>query len=792
MKYFITIIIAMLIGSAIEANTINSQYAFIENKGQIIDQNNNLNPAVKFLWTGNGMKVQLKGNSFSYEVLKYEKQARKRALPTSVLRDKRWGNLMDSMVLYSHRIDVELLNANPNPLLKAEGQSEDYLNYYTTGTPEAGVTYAHQYQKVTYKDIYPNIDLEFVLDGKSDNGFKYNFIVRPGGKIEDIKLKYVGANQVKLNDEGNLQIETNYGKLYESIPFSFEKETNKNIKVKYKEISENIFGLTSQEYNLQNTLLVDPWITYYGGGNQEGCWSIKTDINNNVFISGCTGSINNIATIGAHQTAIGGGGDGFIAKFNSNGQVLWSTYYGGSNDECIYSSELDKYGSIVVSGQTTSQNNIASVGSYQTSLSGNLDAFIAKFDSMGFRQWGTYYGGNNGASSRSITTDSTGNIFVTGFTSSTTGMATSGAHQISLGGADDAFIVKFDGNGTRQWATYFGGSNDDDGYCIATDKVGNVLLAGRTNSTNSIATSGAHQTTLGSIFISKFNSAGIRQWGTYYGEPGLSEVYDIKADKFQNVIFCGETGSPTGIATSGSYKATLSIGGSNDGYFVKFDSTGVRIWGTYYGGIGAENIASLVIDSSDNIFISGTTESTSDIATTGAFQTSLNGQSDAYFAKFNTHGVRQFASYFGGNGEDGAYIAIDNHKNIFLGGNTSSTNIATNGAYQTVYGGLYDAFIASFDSTGHITSVPTFNNPTKNSLLQVYPNPAKEQITVSIKDYTNQAATLSIQDVGGKLLQTQAVHSSINTLHLKDLPAGVYLLQYDDGEVCETLKVEKE
>ena len=192
-----------------------------------------------------------------------------------------------------------------------------------------------------------------------------------------------------------------------------------------------------------------------------------------------------------------------------------------------------------------------------------------------------------------------------------------------------------------------------------------------------------------------------------------------------------------GFCTLGSYKDTLTLGSASldfDAFLVKFDSSGNRMWGTYFGGEGDEDaINGVDVAYNGNIVVTGSTNSPSGIATPNAFQT-----------------------------------AID------------SVN-------------MYDAFIASFSSSGQLTTaVPSLNNPVRNSLLQVYPNPTKEQITVSIKDYTNQAATLSIQDVGGRLLQTHAVHSSTNTLHLKDLPTGVYLLQYDDGEVCETVKVVKE
>ena len=112
---------------SMQAKNYNSPYGFYENKGQIIDQNNSLNPVVKYLWTGNGMKVQLKGNSFSYEVMKTEKFEYRNPKHKVMLSLSKHGKAAfdDSTIIYSHRVDIELLNSNPHPQIIAEEKSVD-------------------------------------------------------------------------------------------------------------------------------------------------------------------------------------------------------------------------------------------------------------------------------------------------------------------------------------------------------------------------------------------------------------------------------------------------------------------------------------------------------------------------------------------------------------------------------------------------------------------------------------------------------------------------------------------
>jgi hypothetical protein len=168
--------------------------------------------------------------------------------------------------------------------------------------------------------------------------------------------------------------------------------------------------------------------------------------------------------------------------------------------------------------------------------------------------------------------------------SSVTAIATLGSHQSTFGGGDyDAFLVKFNSSGVRQWSTYYGGSGEDDSYSCATDASGNVYMTGETSSSvSAIATVGSHQSSYGGgskdAFLVKFNSIGVRQWGTYYGSIGYDIGLSCATDATGNVYMLGGTSSTlTAISTISSHQSTFG-GGGYDAFLVKFnESTSIGI-----------------------------------------------------------------------------------------------------------------------------------------------------------------------------------------------------------------------
>jgi len=216
-----------------------------------------------------------------------------------------------------------------------------------------------------------------------------------------------------------------------------------------------------------------------------------------------------------------------IAEYEKSEDIIidpirvWATYYGGSGSEGGGEGDIctDSSGNLYVTGRTASTDfptqNLT--GAYnQTTYGGDdFDAFIVKFNNSGARIWATYYGGNSWDGGTAICTDNSGNIYITGRTDSydfPIQTLTGAYNQPSHGGERDAFILKFNSSGERIWATYYGGSDEDIGWCICTDNSANLYVTGNTQSSNFPTQSleGAYnQTTLGYViqFLFVFSQA---------------------------------------------------------------------------------------------------------------------------------------------------------------------------------------------------------------------------------------------------------------------------------------------
>ncbi|MDP1726418.1 MAG: SBBP repeat-containing protein, partial [Bacteroidota bacterium] len=696
---------------------------FVENKGQIIDQNNKPNKEVKFLYNGSGLHVQLRQNGFSYEVIKQVISSQHESPDENNQGSDTYKQQPLADSIYIHRIDVLFDGGNKNAQIKAFEPSTDYINYYTTGTGEAGITNVHHYQKIVYYNIYPKIDVEFVLNPENTNhglvphsfsagGFKYNFIIHPGGDLNDIKLKFLGAKSTSLTEDGHITIETAYGNIDESIPYSYQLNSQyqqKTVQSKFAAIKPvaggqqpeaNLFGIEAKNYDPTKTLVIDPspWATYFGGGSRDDGTCITHDASGNLIMGGGTQSISNIATSGAYQTTLGGLGDAFIAKFNLAGALQWATYFGGSDNDGATDICADGAANIIVlAGSYTT--GLASAGAYQTTLSGICDVIILKLNPSGMRLWSTYYGGNGEDAAYGMTLDASGSIYFTGSTNSTSGIATTGAFKTTnSGGNNDAFVAKFSAGGFPVWATYFGDNGGDKAEDVSVDGNGNIVIAGNTNSYTGIATSGAFQSTFsggtGDGYIAKFNASGTALlWATYFGSNLVDNIFGLCTDTSGNIFITGETNSVTNIASIGAYQVTF--GGIRDDFIAKFSPAGMRLWATYYGGSDQEQAKDIISDLAGNIFAVGSSQSKNNIAIAPSYQDTNAGGYDAFILKINTSGIPLWATYFGGYAwDDGWGLSVDDLGNLaFTGGAVSNNNMATTGAWQTINAGGYDAFI---------------------------------------------------------------------------------------------------
>lgn len=706
----------------------SGQFGFIENKGQVIDQNNNPNPSVKYILNLPGINVQLKKNGFSYDTY------------TAVVNQTRDGKVLYSgmegaglaseMVYKIHRIDIAFIGASETPDIIAENQGNGYINYYTAATAESGVTGVRHFNKITYKNLYKGIDLEFISRPGATKPVEYNFIVHPGADVSAIKWKYDGSLETLLQ-EGAISITTIHGNLAESIPHSYEKTSGNPVKVSYLNLGNGVYGFDAKTYSKQEALIIDPvphlsWGTYFGGSDGDIANKVAVDTSSNVYYAGATYSANNIATTGAHQATRSTGPDATLAKFSSAGVCLWATYYGGTGDDQASNLGVDASGNVYMWGSTNTSSSaiMSTAGAHQTTLGGGVDGFLVKFNTSGVRQWGTYYGGTGEDRCMGGTIDPSGNVYVGGRTSTNAAagiISTASTHQPAYGGGTyDGYVAKFNTSGVRQWATYYGGTGEDHIYAMCSDASGNIFPLVYTKSTNGIATPGAYKTaptgTNYEAAVVKMDGSGVRQWGTYYGGANEEIFYAGAADASGNIYLTGYTTSTVAsdISTPGAHQPNYG-GGNYDAFVTKFDGTGMLCWGTYYGGSAYDAASSIAVDNAANaymIFSTQSQNSSNNLATPGAFQTVNKGSYDIGLVKLDSSGKRIWGTLYGGTGDDrGLGIAVDMAGTVFIGGSVgSNAGIVTTGAHQATFAGgssgrfgipaAIDALHASFVNCG--------------------------------------------------------------------------------------------
>ena len=672
----------------------NKSLCFIENKGQITDQFGKSRTDIQFkisaskglnIFIGNG-KLHYQWTKSSLASLRGTKQSHAN-MDTSLLQE-------DSVSTY--RMDVSLLNSNPNAEIITDEKQNYTENYFMSRVGGKG-TKTHTYKKITYKNIYPNIDWVLYISSPSENtslslgegrgeALKYDFIIHPGGNVNDIKLQYNGTTSLSLNKDRSLSAKTPFGNITEQSPYTCEKESNEKITSSFV-LKDNILSFSADNYNNKNTLVIDPalaWATYFGGSGYDWAEGLATDPSANVYIAGYTSSTSNIATTGSYLSSYVSGNFAFLAKFDNLGNIQWGTYYYGNNTSSYWGSHriaCDPSGNVYITGEVSgTPAGLATAGAYQTSNAGNEDAYLAKFDPSGSLLWATFFGGAGTEYGTGVSCDPSGNVYLTGWSSSSSGIATTSAYQASLIGTWNQYLAKFSSTGAIQWSTYFGGSCASSAYYgddVACDGAGNVYICGTTCATSNIATSNAFQTSSGGGFdsyVAKFTSGGSIVWATYYGGNSTEWTDGITCDDSANVFLAGYTYSTNNIASPNAYQIYLS--GTYDAYLVKFDSAGNRQWGTYYGGTGDEWGGGVACNSFGQVFISGYTNSTNNIATSNAYQPNIAGAEDAFLAQFSGAGNLLWATYFGGaNADGGSGVASDPYDNIFTCGWTYSTSV---------------------------------------------------------------------------------------------------------------------
>ncbi|MBD1383442.1 SBBP repeat-containing protein [Metabacillus arenae] len=601
------------------------------------------------------------------------------------------------------RLDFRFLNGGHKISPIARGELEGKVNYFRGPNPNKWHTNISTFMEVVYQEVWPGIDL--VFRGEQDQ-IKYDFFVNPGANVDDICFTYRGAEDLSLDEEGNLLIDTLIGEIKDKRPISYQVKDGKKVDVEsafhlcQDEDGEDVLQFSITDYvDVCYPLIIDPeliYSSYLGGTGDDFGSSIAVDEMGNAYVTGFTHSPD-FPTVNAFQPAFGGVRDAYVTKVDPSGGLIYSSYLGGTNSDQGSSIVVDEMGNAYVTGFTHSPD-FPIVNAFQPVFGGGQDAFVTKVDPSGGLIYSSYLGGTGDDFGSSIAVDGMGNAYVTGRTSSLD-FPTVNPFQPVFGGGQDAYVTKVDPSGGLIYSSYLGGINTDDGRSIAVDGMGNAYLTGITLSPD-FPTVNAFQPAFGGGFdayVTKVDPSGGLIYSSYLGGTGNDLSNSIAVDEIGNAYVTGFTLS-LDFPTVNAFQP--AFGGGFDAYVTKVDPSGGLIYSSYLGGTNIDQGSSIAVDEMGNAYVTGFTHSP-DFPTVNAFQPAFGGVRDAYVTKVDPSGGLIYSSYLGGiNSDQGSSIVVDEMGNAYVTGFTHSPDFPTVNAFQPVFGGGQDVYVTKVDPSG--------------------------------------------------------------------------------------------
>ncbi|MEO6612384.1 MAG: PKD domain-containing protein [Chitinophagaceae bacterium] len=645
LKHFIILTVLIIPTLVVRAQSYNN-IEFIENKGQ-------WDSRVKYLGKVSNGDFYIREGGFTvvqHNPVDFANVAR---FLHGQTMDGRLVTVNDKIVLHSHAYHVDFLGASPDIKEVPDKIISTYNNYFVGNDPSKWGSGCKIYQAITLKDVYPNIDVRYY----TDNDFlKYDIIVRPGGDVSRIAMKYDGVDKLQVKNK-ELMISTSVGELKESSPYTYQAGIAGKAEINCKyDIKDNVVRFDVKNYDPSSTLIIDPVVVFCSfAGSTADNWGFTATYGPDgsmygggiVFNSG--GSFP--TSPGAFQTTFQGGSgasaiDIGIIKLSPDGSNrIYATYLGGGGNEQPHSLVVDNQGNLIVAGRSSSGNfplaNPGGSGS-QVGPGGGFDIIVTKFNSTGTNLIGSKkIGGssddgvnisavrglqslqqNYGDDGRSeVVLDGAGNVYVASCTQSTGLNATTSfplrgtPFQSVPGGAQDGVVLKLTPDlGTVLFSSFLGGSGDDAAYVISIGPGGDLYVGGGTESDNFF---GDHSGTIGPAnvpgptglpsidgFVARINNSGSALIkSTYLGTTGIDQVFGIQFDGKGFPYVMGQT--------TGAWPIINAV--YNDANSKQFiakmkPDLSAYVYSTVFGsGSATPNISPIafLVDRCENVYISG-------------------------------------------------------------------------------------------------------------------------------------------------------------------------------------------
>lgn len=635
----------------------------------------------------------------------------------------------DHMDLRSKDKAMRLTFAQASPSVQLEaGDPLDSRSNVIHGNDRSKWRTVPNYANLHARGLYRGIDLVYY---GNHGELEYDLIVKPGADPKAIRLQISGVAP-ELDADGNLT-----AAFIQKRPVAYQLAADGSrtpVASRYRRNADGSFSFALGRYDRRRELVIDPTLTfslYVFGSSQDVVKAIGHDASGLEYVAGITLSTdfeidpNTMQVPGGPQFPqidLGlntGAYDLFIAQIYPNvpvgvNPVGFATYMGGSGDDFLSDMFVAPSGLVYLTGYTKSTDfPQGTVPGYQTTLTGNSDAFVVVYDdtqNVGAQLvYSSYLGGGTGAAGNGITIDSKGRAYIVGTTNSSEVPVVNGL-PVGLQGTSDAFVAGFDptqaGYNSLVYCTFLGGSGVEQGYGITAAPDGTLWVVGETYSTDFPMAGNPYQPNLNGssdAFITQLNPVtGAQLYTTYLGGSGIDMAQRVKLDATGRVVV-------TGLTFSGDFPLSASpmqssYKGMGDVFVAVLNpaATGTMqqlIYSTYYGGSGAESASGLVTDAKGAIYVAGYTGSP-DLPITGnaLYKQRIGGQ-NGFVLKLapSAAGVTGmiYSSFIASTGNQTSYgVDVDPTGTIYVTGSTSGALFdALNGTPKTTPVGKTDGFL---------------------------------------------------------------------------------------------------
>jgi hypothetical protein len=591
------------------------------------------------------------------------------------------------------------------------------VNYITSEQQFANIP---TFDQIYFLGLYDGIDLRYFM---SDRGLKYEFIVHPGADPSDITLELTDSVSLTL-EEKSVTIYSKSQQIFQDTGLDVFQEDGYKVptQFKLKQSLQNCYGFDIGPFDNEQILIIDPWFlpfstfvnTAWYGAYLNG---LALDDEGNSYVIGYNHLSSQFIPPDNRY-------DMYMAKFTSNGTMVYSTYYGRYTYYETFSGqdiEVDDEGIAYICGYTDSYSFSTTPDANDSSYNGGEhDAFVIRLNETGAWNYSTYLGGSDNDFAYGITFDQvTGEIYVVGHTYSGD-FPMQNAYDDELSGESDAFIVKYNEDASAfVYSTFIGGSMKEQGRGVDIDSNGYCYVVGSTNSSDfptSVGTlDGLHGGGNWDGFLTILDPDGQDfNQSCYLGGVDYDYCYAIAVGDDQRCYLVGTTSSANYPKTSYFY----GYNDSSDAFLTVINEKHDAIdMSTFFGTDSHDSAANIILGSDGKVYLIGRSYS-GDFPMVNPYNATHGGSYDAYVMRINAAlDTIEFSTYIGGEySESGTDIAVDLSGSIYITGSTSSGDFPTVRAYRDTIGGQ-DGFLTKL-AEDTINPIITLNSPDDGSTIR--------------------------------------------------------------------------